>query len=467
MINNFMKNYYKINGYSLIELLATIAIISIVIVLIFFSINSSIINSNKNIDKITNENIADAAILYTKEYYSEINGWHFEYNTDGSINENSMYYCLSVQELINKGYFNEDILKNNINTTSYIKVFKDNKNKTYVTKDLFLQDNNICKDYIVTFVDRYNNPIIINNNIQTKVVISGYSLKKEDFPITLNTTYYEYSEGNSNFFHNEKWENENGNLINPGYEIKNDTIVKIKYSLKSGIGTAYLLSKGQQRPFDGEGDSSSRYSPLSGNGGIELTDDGGTSLADFVQHCHNINSANNCVLSLNANTFNNYLSTKTKNLLTEKEAGRNIEWYVLKYVNGTWHLDGQEYTPISIGFINPTDIKEDTAKDKNSCLYWNNNCKLSFTIYDSNIEIINIKITNNNSTTFTYDNYSLIKLKEKTNIFSNGYGYYLNNPITVTNLKCVTIQYKVGEINFEATYNYNHNNGTYIFNITK
>ena len=110
MINNFKKNY-KINGYSLIELLATIAIISIVTVLIIFSINSSIINSNKNIDKITNENIADAAILYTKEYNSEINGWHFEYNTDGSINENSMYYCLSVQELINKGYFNRVVRK--------------------------------------------------------------------------------------------------------------------------------------------------------------------------------------------------------------------------------------------------------------------------------------------------------------------------------------------------------------------
>ena len=460
------------SGHSLIELLAVTVIIAIVITIVTISVTSKINTSKETGNKLTEENIIDTSLVYIKEFENTLENWKYEYDENVQPDTNQKYYCITVGELINKGYFDNNILNDNIKIDTYVKITKNDSNKTYITSDLItpqstMNMNSICDKYTVTFVDKEGEIIKINDKYQQITVDSGYRLTSSDFPnITSNLEYYSFEEGNSRFVYSGRWEDEFGNTIDSKYVVKRDIVIGIKYSLESGSGDAYLLKKGQQRPFAGESDEDIRYNK---GADIVLTDNNGTSLADFVLNCPN---TSNCVLTLDNQEIGNFLTLETKNTLSNLGLINNIDWYVLKYVNGTWHLDGQIRSDFTIGFINLSRLDNNIYAN---CKYINNNStcnysdgyNLAITTYNDNSSLTSLTITYTDNTTAEYNLTNLTKEDNK-NIFSTQSGYYTNSKISKTkvqNINSVTIKYQQNDEEKQATYKYSYNGGIYIFEL--
>lgn len=244
-------------------------------------------------------------------------------------------------------------------------------------------------------------------------------------------------------------------------------LISIKYSLESGTGDAYLLKKGQQRPFAGESDENIRYNK---GADIVLTDNNGTSLADFVLKCPD---TSNCVLTLDNQEIYNYLTLETKNNLSNLGFMNNIDWYVLKYVSGTWHLDGQIHSDFTIGFINLSRLDNNIYANckyvnSNSSCNYNDGYNLAITTYDNNVSLISVTITYNDNTTTEYNLTNITKVENNKNIFSTQSGYYTNSKISKTkvqSIKHIIIKYHQNEEEKKATYKYSYNNGIYIFEL--
>lgn len=123
-------------GFTLVELLATILIISVILGIATTFLLTTI---NKAKDKslaLSDERLEDTANLYIKEFPDEIT-WQKENSTDDS-NHNTIT-CISLNTLINKGYYTTTI-KDKINN-EYIIITKDSNNNIINTG---LDQNNQC-----------------------------------------------------------------------------------------------------------------------------------------------------------------------------------------------------------------------------------------------------------------------------------------------------------------------------------
>ena len=100
-----MKKSKKNNGFSLIELLAVIVILCLLFGIGGFYIFNTIKNSKDKSDVIADNVIKKTASTYISENNNDII-W-----TDDTDNTNSKYTCVSVQSLIEKGYFKESEIK--------------------------------------------------------------------------------------------------------------------------------------------------------------------------------------------------------------------------------------------------------------------------------------------------------------------------------------------------------------------
>ena len=132
-----MKNR---NGFTLVELLITIAIVSIIFSISIITVNNVIENSKGNSNTIAINNIKNSANLYIKEYPEELN-WEVE---EGENNLEKV--CISIERLIAKGYFEKNIIENN-NVPKSIILTKD-KNNTIISKEAQNIDCNSYKEKV-------------------------------------------------------------------------------------------------------------------------------------------------------------------------------------------------------------------------------------------------------------------------------------------------------------------------------
>ena len=93
----------KKNGFTLVELLAVIMMLSLLVLIVLPSIFNSIENSSNDVDNVTKEMIYKAASLYVTNNEKE-----YSKNTDYT-------YCLPLTILINEGYLAEDLKLSNKN----------------------------------------------------------------------------------------------------------------------------------------------------------------------------------------------------------------------------------------------------------------------------------------------------------------------------------------------------------------
>ena len=111
-------------GFTLIELLATILIIGLVLGLTTYGIISSVKSAKDEGSKLTLAGIKEAARTYSNEYTDDT--WK------ASNKSNNIYFCTTIQELINKGLLDKNaksVEGNSISLNDYIAVVKDKTTK--------------------------------------------------------------------------------------------------------------------------------------------------------------------------------------------------------------------------------------------------------------------------------------------------------------------------------------------------
>ena len=111
-------------GFTLIELLATILIIGLVLGLTTYGIISSVKSAKDEGSKLTLAGIKEAARTYSNEYTDDT--WK------ASNKSNNIYFCTTIQELINKGLLDKNaknVEGNTIGLNDYIAVVKDKTTK--------------------------------------------------------------------------------------------------------------------------------------------------------------------------------------------------------------------------------------------------------------------------------------------------------------------------------------------------
>ena len=111
-------------GFTLIELLATILIIGLVLGLTTYGIISSVKSAKDEGSKLTLAGIKEAARTYSNEYTDDT--WK------ASNKLNNIYFCTTIQELINKGLLDKNaksVEGNTISLNDYIAVVKDKTTK--------------------------------------------------------------------------------------------------------------------------------------------------------------------------------------------------------------------------------------------------------------------------------------------------------------------------------------------------
>ena len=131
----------KRNGFTIIELLVTIAIITTIAAIAIYSVTASITRNKDNSVEIAITNIQSAAELYVLEYYKSM-----DWVTD-QINNDREYTCVLVKDLENSGYLkqNTEVSNDNISITgnTIIKVLRDKFNYVIIDTDI---DSEGCEE---------------------------------------------------------------------------------------------------------------------------------------------------------------------------------------------------------------------------------------------------------------------------------------------------------------------------------
>ena len=133
---------FKKRDFTLVELIATKAIVSLVSIAGLAFISNIIKNTEEESTELTEANVLSTTRIYVKEHNEKI-AWH-QYNTEDK--KNLKYTCVPTNELINKGLIKNDI-KNKDFITDYIIVNKE-ENNMIISEEL--DKNNLCsqKNYV-------------------------------------------------------------------------------------------------------------------------------------------------------------------------------------------------------------------------------------------------------------------------------------------------------------------------------
>lgn len=129
------KNNNK--GFTLVEVIAVVALMAIVLTFSFNVYTFIINNSKQKSTEISIDNIKSASELYAKEN-NDVTKWWGYY----TANKQYKFYCITVQDLINNGYFGKNIInkqissENNVNNNTLIKVVKDISNMTIIKTEI-------------------------------------------------------------------------------------------------------------------------------------------------------------------------------------------------------------------------------------------------------------------------------------------------------------------------------------------
>ena len=175
-------------GFSLIELLATILIISIIFSTGITFVTKTINKSKERSQILALNNIKKTASTYVEEYANDI-AWIKENNNSNS------YSCVSVNSLINKGYLSDKDISSQagISTSKYIIISRDqNKNITNQEVDT----NNKCSKNIqkveIPTAKKYCNNLYYNGSEQLLVTTSSIEFTIDQNQIKLLSQMIEH-----------------------------------------------------------------------------------------------------------------------------------------------------------------------------------------------------------------------------------------------------------------------------------
>ena len=181
--NKVIKNKKNSYGFTLIELLATITILSIVLSISIYFVYEIVDNARNKSYQVTISNIEKEAGTYVLENASSVE-W---------INDNDMsyqYQCVSIQNLIDSGYFSGDVLNSKVDKDVYVQ----KNDMVYLERNIY---SKTITNSVLLVGDRTNFSGLCGNvdnntsgNITFKVEPSGWAKEKDI------TIYYSISNNN-------------------------------------------------------------------------------------------------------------------------------------------------------------------------------------------------------------------------------------------------------------------------------
>ena len=165
----------KKNGFTLVELLSTVVILGVVLSVTVYIVMKNINKAKDNAELITYNNIKDISKIYTDEVASYWN-----------IKDDYEYSCISLGNMIEIGYFDENIINKNdkLSKDTMLKVIRDRDSKVIKETSFSFEDS------ILPDVDcGYQSSISISTDnkgkkvktTNTKILFNG-----------LNDSYYRY-----------------------------------------------------------------------------------------------------------------------------------------------------------------------------------------------------------------------------------------------------------------------------------
>ena len=165
----------KKNGFTLVELLSTVVILGVVLSVTVYIVMKNINKAKENAELITYNNIKDISKIYTDEVASYWN-----------IKDDYEYSCISLGNMIEIGYFDENIINKNdkLSKDTMLKVIRDRDSKVIKETSFSFEDS------ILPEVDcGYQSSISISTDnkgkkvktTNTKILYNG-----------LNDNYYRY-----------------------------------------------------------------------------------------------------------------------------------------------------------------------------------------------------------------------------------------------------------------------------------
>lgn len=152
------NNQINKKGFTLVELLATVAILCLILGITGNYVIKTMKRSDETATNLTKNSIKKIANTYIEEYPEDV-VWNDIHG------DSSKYTCISTQSLINKGYISSKDSK--IDTDKYVLAIKD-ANQTITTSDS--DDKNWCNDTTINNTNKIAIPIAKNycsNNTYT------------------------------------------------------------------------------------------------------------------------------------------------------------------------------------------------------------------------------------------------------------------------------------------------------------
>lgn len=134
-----MRTIKNKNGFTLVELLITIAIITVILGIASMTVINLINNSKEKSIEVAKNNILSAAKMYTEEYANEI---YWQENIGET--EKEKFSCVSINELINKNFLKKDTLEKLPINHKYIVIWK-SKNNSILSEEFDNMDYGKCQ----------------------------------------------------------------------------------------------------------------------------------------------------------------------------------------------------------------------------------------------------------------------------------------------------------------------------------
>ena len=160
-------------GFTLVELLAVIVVITLISGVGIITYLKTINNSKSKATLLAINNIKEAAYLYSKEGTDEIE-WVNSYDKEGK--ESGKYACVSVQQLINKGYFKDNFFDKEIYKNSKIKISKN----TFIEVRMGTNNDNL--------------KVVVNKNDNTEDKCIGSAINGDLFHLKLGNDSKSYTD---------------------------------------------------------------------------------------------------------------------------------------------------------------------------------------------------------------------------------------------------------------------------------
>ncbi|MBQ2872838.1 MAG: prepilin-type N-terminal cleavage/methylation domain-containing protein [Bacilli bacterium] len=208
-------------GFTLIELLATLAVLSLVITIVIYISTSVITNAKQNSYQVTINNIEKTANSYVIENKGDS---YWLKNSD-----NTEYQCITVQNLIDKGFFKNDVLSSEISdgvtvsNDNMIYLERNQYNKTVIRNILLVGEKSnytgLCGDFKVSGSISFDVEPDLNIWSKKKDITIYYNVKNNIDKVSNYTYNYQFNdETYSDNFNNrsvtkEITVTENGDLI--------------------------------------------------------------------------------------------------------------------------------------------------------------------------------------------------------------------------------------------------------------